>query len=161
MPAPYFALESLFSSNRTLPPLLLSVENLKQLMFISSKRQRRKMNTSGSSRSTTYSCSRCVMCLCMSKHVSACVYTYVWWAVCFKIVDSKNAVCVPTNRDYIDSMVNKIDSICATFNLIIHGGENQLNFMKIELIRIDLCHVRLDHPRWRKLTRFAQWRKPT
>jgi len=48
------------------------------------------------------------MCLCMSKHVSACVYTYVWWAVCFKIVDSKNAVCVPTNRDYIDSMVNKI-----------------------------------------------------
>ena len=84
-----------------------------------------------------------------------------------KIVDSKNAVCAPTNRDYIDSIVNKIDSICATFDSIIrggveliratfdsiiHGGENQLDFMKIELIRVDLCHVRLDHPHWRKST---------
>ena len=72
----------------------------------------------------------------------------------------KNAVFVPTNRDYIDSMVSKIDSICttfdsiirggvhvhrldfmkiklirATFDSIIHGGENRLDFMKIELIR--------------------------
>ena len=96
---------------------------------------------------------------------------HLWWAICFKLVDSKNAVCAPKNRDYIDSMVNKIDSICttfdsiirggvkwihATFDSIIHGGKNQLDFMKIELIRVDSCHVRLDHPRWRKLTRFAQ-----
>jgi len=32
MRALYFALESLFSSNRTLPPSPLSAENLKQLM---------------------------------------------------------------------------------------------------------------------------------
>jgi len=60
---------------------------------------------------------------------------YVWWAVCFKIVNSKNAVCVPTNRNYIDSMVNKIDLICTTFDSIIQGGVHQLDFMKIELIR--------------------------
>jgi len=34
----------------------------------------------------------------------------------------KNAVFAPTNRDYIDSMVNKIDSICTTFDSIIRGG---------------------------------------
>jgi len=72
----------------------------------------------------------------------------------------KNAVFAPTNRDYISSMVSKIDSICntfdsiirggvhvhrldflkielirATFDSTIHGGENRLDFMKIELIR--------------------------
>ena len=57
----------------------------------------------------------------------------------------KNAVFAPTSRDYIDSMVNKIGSICTTFdsimssevekldsirawfNSIIHGGENRLD----------------------------------
>ena len=49
----------------------------------------------------------------------------------------KNAVFAPTNRDYIDSMVNKIDSICTTFDSIIRGGVHvhRLDFMKIELIR--------------------------
>ena len=49
----------------------------------------------------------------------------------------KNAVFVPTNRDYIDSMVSKIDSICTTFDSIICGGVHvhRLDFMKIELIR--------------------------
>ena len=73
---------------------------------------------------------------------------YVWWAICFKIVDSKTAVCAPTNRNYINSMVNKIDLICTTFNSIIGGGVH----------RLDLC---LDHPQLRKSTWFTQWRKPT
>ena len=49
----------------------------------------------------------------------------------------KNAVFAPTNRDYIDSMVSKIGSICTTFDSIIRGGVpvNLLDFMKIELIR--------------------------
>jgi len=49
----------------------------------------------------------------------------------------KNAVFAPTNRDYIDSMVNKIDSICTTFDSIIRGGVHaqRLDFMKIKLIR--------------------------
>ena len=49
----------------------------------------------------------------------------------------KYAVFAPTNRDYIDSMVNKIDSICTTFDSIIRGGVHvhRLDFMKIELIR--------------------------
>ena len=34
----------------------------------------------------------------------------------------KNAVFAPTNRDNIDSMVNKIDSICTMFDSIIRGG---------------------------------------
>jgi len=46
----------------------------------------------------------------------------------------KNAVFAPTNRDYIDSIVNKIDSICTTFDSIIRGGVHRLDFMKIELI---------------------------
>ena len=89
----------------------------------------------------------------------------------FKIVDSKNAVCAPTNHDYIDSMVNKINLICTTFHSIIQGGVHWLDFIKIGLIRAsiihggenqaDLCHIRLDHPRWRKSTSFTQWRKPT
>jgi len=58
----------------------------------------------------------------------------LWWAVCFKIVDSKNAVCAPKNHNYIDSMVNKIDSICTTFDSIIRGEVHRLDFMKIELI---------------------------
>ena len=53
----------------------------------------------------------------------------------FKILDSKNAICAPTNRDYIDSMVNKIDLICTTFDSIIQGEVHRLDFMKIELIR--------------------------
>jgi len=32
-------------------------------------------------------------------------------------------------------MLNKIDSICTTFDLIIRGGVLRLDFMKIELIR--------------------------
>ena len=70
----------------------------------------------------------------------------IWWADCFKIVDSKNAVCVPTNRDYIDSMVNKINSTCTI-------GVQRLGFMKIDLIsasithgvenRVDSCHILL------------------
>ena len=49
----------------------------------------------------------------------------------------KNAVFAPTNRDYIDSMVSKINSICTTFDSIIRGGVHvhRLDFMKIELIR--------------------------
>jgi len=49
----------------------------------------------------------------------------------------QNAVFAPTNCNYIDSMVNKFDSICTTFDSIIRGGVHvhQFNFMKIELIR--------------------------
>ena len=106
----------------------------------------------------------------------------------------KYAVFAPTNRDYIDSMVSKIDSNCTTFDSIIrggvhvhrldflkieliratidsiiHGGENRLDFMKIDLIRatfdsiirggvhlLDSCQIQLDHPRWRKSTRFRR-----
>ena len=83
----------------------------------------------------------------------------------------KNAVFAPTNRDNIDSMVNKIDSICTMFDSIIRGGVHvhRLDFMKIELIRVtfdsiirggvhrlDSCQVQLDHPRWRKSTRFRR-----
>ena len=53
----------------------------------------------------------------------------------FQNCQFKNAVFAPTNRDYIDSMVNKIDSICTTFDSIIRDGENRLDFMKIDLIR--------------------------
>ena len=70
----------------------------------------------------------------------------MWWAICFKIVDSKNAVCALTNRDYIDSMVNKIDSTCTT-------GVHRLGFMKIDSNcasithggenRVDSCHIPL------------------
>ena len=52
----------------------------------------------------------------------------------------KNAVCAPTNRDYIDSMVNKIGSICTTFNSIIRGGVHRLDFMKIDSIRASIIH---------------------
>ena len=55
----------------------------------------------------------------------------------------KNAVFAPTNRDYIDSMVSKIDSICTTFDSIICGGVHvhRLDFMKIELIRATLDSI--------------------
>jgi len=48
----------------------------------------------------------------------------------------KNTVFAPTNRDYIDSMVSKFNSICTTFDSIIRGGVHvhRHNFLKIELI---------------------------
>jgi len=79
----------------------------------------------------------------------------LWWAACFNIVDTKIAVCTSQNCDYIDSMVNKnnsighkidlicitfdsishkIDSICNLFDPITHSGENLL----------DLYHVQFD-----------------
>ena len=83
----------------------------------------------------------------------------------------KNAVLAPTNREYIDLMVSKIDSICTTFDTIIRGGVHvhRLDFLKIELIRatfdsiihggenrLNSYKVQLDRPWWRKSTRFCR-----
>jgi len=60
----------------------------------------------------------------------------------FQNCQFKNAVFAPTNRDYIDSMVSKIDSICTAFDSIIRGGVHvhRLDFLKIELIRGTFVH---------------------
>jgi len=51
----------------------------------------------------------------------------------FQNCRSKNAVFAPTNRDYINSMVSKIDSICTAFDSIIRGGVHvhRLDFMNV------------------------------
>ena len=55
-------------------PCLKKVENLQQLPIFFSWRQQRKMHTL---RSSTYSYSRWVRCVCMCRHVSSCACVYM------------------------------------------------------------------------------------